>query len=252
MKHALFTILISVFSFVCLSGQATDQNMARPKSDKIPVTGSEKVDIIFSRTFMFGNADSASLAQGRSGSYSFGIGYGIPLGRSVEIKFEPRVTWQKLVFTENSSDSTKFFPSTARGSDYVYEKLRMAYVEVPLGFKFKGARNAEDKYKFLFEAGFSFGFNVGGTAKSRFDVDSDGNGSLDAKLTTKVNNIPDLNELRYGPYARLGTNWISIYGFYRMTEIYNEDARFPTPTTVSGERAYPKFPKLEIGFSISI
>ncbi len=243
MKRATFTILVSIFSFVWLSGQKTDQNMTRPKSAKLPVSGSEKVDFIFSRTFMVGDADSTSITQGRSGSYSIGIGYGIPLGRTVEIKFEPRVTWQKLVFTENT-DSTKFFPSSATGSDYIYEKLRMAYVEVPIGFKIKGARNAEDKYKFLFEAGFSFGFNVGSTSKSRFNVDS-----LNAKLTTKVSNIPDLNELRYGPYIRLGTNWISIYSFYRMTEIYNEEKRFDSPT---GERSYPKFPMLEIGFSISI
>lgn len=247
MKHALFTALITVFSFVCLSAQTSDQNVARPKSEKIPVAGSEKVDLIFSRTFMFGDANGADIAQGRSGSYSLGIGYGIPLGRAVEIKFEPRVTWQKLVFTEGDAD--KYFPSSAFGEDYIYEKLRMGYVEVPIGFKFKGARNAEDKYKFLFEAGFSFGFNVSSTAKARYQVDSIGNNAVDARLTTKVNNIPDLNELRYGPFARIGTNWISIYGFYRMTPIFDEEEQFFTPL---GNRAYPTFPQLELGVSIRI
>lgn len=248
MKHAFFTTLIIFFTFLTLSGQSTDQNVARPKSDRIPVAGSEKVDLIFSRTFMFANADSADIAQGRSGSTSFGIGYGIPLGRAVEIKFEPRITWQKLVFTE-TGDSSKFFPTAYAPDNYVFEKLRMAYVEVPVGFKFKGARNAEDKYKFLFEAGFSFGFNVSSTYKSRYEVDLDGNGSLDAKQTTKVSNVLDLNELRYGPFGRIGTNWISIYGFYRMTEIFDEEKQVTTPTRT---RDYPKFPKLELGVSIRI
>ena len=248
MKYALLPILIFLVSSFGLQGQTSDQNVARPKSDNIPVAGSEKVDIIFSRTFMFGDAVGANYSEGRSGSYSLGIGYGIPIGRAFEIKIEPRVTWQKLVFTENG-DTTKVFPSTLTGTDYIYEKLRMAYVEVPLGIKVKGARNAEDKYKFLFEAGFSFGFNVSSTAKSRFEVDTDGVGGVDSKMTTKVNNIPDLNELRYGPYARIGTNWIAIYGFYRMTEIFDTDSQF---NSVNGLINYPTFPQLEIGVSIRI
>ncbi len=248
MKYAFLPILISLFSFMNLHAQTSDQNIAQPRDSDIPVAGSEKVDLIFSRTFMFGDANGTAYSEGRSGSYSLGIAYGIPIGgRVFEIKIEPRVTWQKLVFT--SADSGKVFPSAIYGSNYVYEKLRMSYVEVPLGIKIKGARNAEDKYKFLFEAGFSFGFNVGSTAKTRLEVDSDGSGDLDARQTVKVNNIPDLEELRYGPYARLGTNWISIYGFYRMTDIFDASSQFPS---VNGDINYPSFPKLELGLSIRI
>lgn len=241
----LFLILLTVgFTY----GQSTNENMAIPKNNRLPVAGSEKVDFIFSRTFLVESPEGVSLNQGRSGTYSIGVGYGIPLGKALEIKLEPRLTWQKLVFTD--SDTTgKYFPSAVGGTNYVFEKLRMSYVEVPLGLKLKLARNIEDKYKFLVEAGFSFGFNIGSTAKSRFDTDSNSDGTIDGQTSIKMTNIPEVAELRYGPFGRIGTNWISIYGFYRMTNIFNEGQLFPSTT---GLRAYPQFSNLEIGLSIRI
>lgn len=248
MKKAVF-FLFSFLVCVGMNAQSSSDNEAVRVNDRVPVAGSEKTDFIFSRTFMVGTVDGVDFDQARSGSYSLGFGYGIPIGKTVEIKFEPRATWQKIVFRE-FSDTTKYFPSSATGQDMVYEKLRAFYVEAPIGIKLKLARNAEDKYKLLLEGGFSFGFNAGSTFKTRMKVDADSNpDDNESRATFKVNYIDHLNVLRYGPYGRIGTNWISIYGFYRLSDIFDDTQMFTTPT---GDVAYPKFPTLELGLSIII
>lgn len=246
-KAALF--LLSMFACIALSAQSSSENEALRVNDRVPVAGSEKTDLIFSRTFFVGTVDGVDFDQARSGSYSLGIGYGIPIGKSVEIKFEPRATWQKIVFRQ-FSDSTKYFPSSSMGAEMIYEKLRAFYVEVPVGVKLKLARNAEDKYKLLLEGGFSFGFNSGSTFKSRFSVDADDDpNDMESRATVKVNNFQGFSSLRYGPYGRIGTNWISIYGFYRLSDVFDDSMMFSTP---NGDVAFPKFPALELGLSIII
>lgn len=244
--------LLSLFALLILfstSVRAQDNSAVKIK-DKLPVTGGEKTDLTFTRSLIIGSVDSVPFDVTRSGTYSLGIGYGIPLGRSVEIKFEPRVTWLKIFYRPVAE---KNFPSQGTDSSLVYEKQRSFYLELPVGLKFKLARNADDRYKILLEGGFSFGLNLGSTAKIRREVDQDLNGTFDTRQTLKVHKIPDINALRYGPYVRVGTNWISIYAFYRMTEIFDPEETFgEDPTTGLGGRAYPKFPQIEFGFSIMI
>ena len=248
MKKAAF-LFLSLFVYVAALAQTSNENQALKVNDRVPVAGSEKTDLIFTRTFFAGTVEGVDFDGARSGSYSLGVGYGIPIGNSVEIKLEPRATWQKLVFRE-FSDTTKYFPSSLTGSEMIYEKLRAFYVEVPVGVKLKLARNAENKYKLLLEGGFSFGFNAGSTFKSRFSVDADSDpNDMESRATVKVNNFEGFNSLRYGPYGRIGTNWISIYGFYRLSDVFDDTMMFNTP---SGDVAFPKFPQLELGLSIII
>lgn len=241
-------ILFSLFLSMAVVAQSSNDNEAVRLTDRTPVAGSEKTDLIFTRTFFAGSVDGVDFDPARSGSFSLGFSYGIPIGQVVEIKIEPRATWQKLVFRE-FGDSAKYFPSSAVGDEMVYEKIRAFYVEAPIGIKLKLARNAENKYKFLLEGGFSFGFNAGSTFKTRMNVNADDNPDLESVGTYKVNNVQHLSSLRYGPYGRIGTNWISIYGFYRLTDVFDAGEMFSTP---SGDVAYPKFPNLELGLSITI
>lgn len=246
MKHFKFLLLLMlILPGLSLFGQA-NQNEGVKVNNKVSVGGGERTDFIFTRTFMLGSSDESFIDNARSGGYSIGIGYGIPIGTVLEFKFEPRVTWHKLYFPQ-TSDTAKYYPSSSTSSELVYEKVRTFFLEVPLGLKFKLARNAEDKYKFLLEGGFNFGLNLGGTLKTRFrGAFSDPDGD-DQKLTYKLTNIPDVNILRYGPYARIGTNWISLYGFYRMSEMFDEDATVP-----GTNNPYPIFPNIELGLSITI
>ncbi|MEM0998020.1 MAG: hypothetical protein AAGN35_13095 [Bacteroidota bacterium] len=227
--------------------QNDNSNNAVKINDRLPVSGGEKTDFVFTRSFLAGaTPDGAPYATARSGIWAIGFGYGFPIGKVMEIKLEPRAAWHKLVFTASPG---KTFPTADTSTTLVYEKIRSFYIEVPLGLKFKLARNADDKYKLLLEGGFSFGFNAGSTFKTRSEVDQDDNGSFESRLTTKLRNVQELNSLRYGPYARIGTNWISIYGFYRLTDVFDPNAKIGDDVTGVD---YPVFPALEIGFSLML
>jgi hypothetical protein len=223
-------------------------NNALKVDKKIPVTGSEKVDFIFNRSLLVGGIQGVPFEVSRSGTYSVGVGYGIPMGKSLEFKFEPRLLWHKLYFI---SSTGKWFPSTDTSETLIYEKQRVSYFEVPVALKFKLARNLVDKYKLLIEMGFVFGRRLGSTAKERHwtGVGDDGN-LVGPKVTTKTNRIEDLSKYRYGPFARIGTSWISFYGFYRLSDIFRPYRQHDNDDGTS--RAYPNFGKVEVGLTIAI
>lgn len=198
---------------------------------------------------MVGNVDSAAFEATRSGAYSLGIGYGLPLGKTLLLKIEPRVTWFKTYY--NRTSATKWFPSNDTAATLIYEKQRIAYLEVPVSFKLKLARNNVERYKLLFEAGFVFGARISGTAKTKHYSSVSASGALlGPKITTKTGGIQDVNNFRYGPFARIGTNWVSLYGFYRMSDVFRGDRQYALPS--GGTRAYPSFPRLEVGITFAI
>lgn len=251
MTKAMRTALCAMW--LCVAGgaavaQAPEDNEAPRVKEKIRVTGSEKTDFIFTRTFMVGAADSlVPFSVSRSGAYTLGIGYGFPIGKVLELKLEPRATWHKTYF---KSSPDKWFPSALNDSSLVYEKQRIFYLELPVGLKFKMARNAVEKYQILLETGFSAGVNFGGALRTRTSVDTDYDGVFDGRVTSKLTRAGEWNRFRFGPYARFGLRYVSIYGFYRMTSLYRVGRKFSdTPTT---SRPYPNFPKLEIGISVTI
>jgi hypothetical protein len=217
---------------------------------KIPVTGSEKMDFVFTRSVLVGGTvQGGSYEVARSGAYSFGISYGIPISKSLELNVEPRVLWHKLVFANGAAD--KWFPSSDSSSTLIYEKQRISYLELPLAFKFKLARNNANRYRVLLEMGFVSARRIGSTFKTRHyqSVDS-GGGSQPPKITWKTNRIVDLNDWRFGPFMRLGTSWGSLYGFYRMTNIFSKDKYFVNPDGTT--RAYPSFSKFELGVTLAL
>jgi hypothetical protein len=229
--------------------QAPPQNNEAPRvKEKIRVTGGEKTDFIFTRTFMVGQADSlVPFGVSRSGAYTVGVGYGIPIGKVLELKLEPRATWHKIYFKPSPD---KWFPSALNDSSLVYEKQRIFYLEMPIGLKFKLARNAVEKYQVLLEGGFSAGVNFGGALRTRINVDTNSDGIFDGRVTSKLTRVGEWNRFRFGPYARFGLRYVSIYGFYRMTSLYRVGKRFNETSTTT--RDYPNFPKLEIGISVTI
>jgi hypothetical protein len=226
--------------------QAQD-NVAPRVEEKVRVTGGEKTDFILTRTLMVTGMDSVPYDIARSGTYTIGVGYGIPIGKVLELKIEPRATWHKLYF---KPVSPRWFPNAAVDSSLVYEKHRALYAEIPVGLKLKLARNAVEKYQLLLEGGFSAGINLGSSTKVRRLMPSPNDPDLEIKQTVKTNRIWELNPLRWGPYARFGTRYVSLYAFYRMTGLYAPGRKFSDSPTTS--RNYPAFPKLEIGLSITI
>lgn len=224
---------------------------------KIPVTGSEKFDFVFTRSVLVGKTDGVPFNASRSGAYSFGIGYGFPIGKSLELKLEPRVLWHKMYFS-NTPD--KWFPSSDSSATLVYEKQRISYFEIPVALKFKLARSKYvdeksdeakvGKYKFLFEMGFVFGRRLGSTYKTRHYSGGTLAAPVLPKVTVKSNRIEDLAPYRFGPYVRIGTSWLSAYGFYRLSDPFLGYRRFGNEDGSS--RSYPNFTKLELGITVAL
>ena len=192
--------------------------------------------------------DSVPYDISRSGTYSIGIGYGFSIFRGLELKIEPRATWHKLFFRP---EGDRWFPAASPDTAVIYQKQRAFYVEMPVGLKFKLFRNkVSDRYQVLMEAGFSTGVNLGSASKTRSEVNVDSDPELEGKLTRKVNKVADLNLLRYGPYLRVGTRYVSVFALYRLTDLYRSDRSFQVSPTQS--RSYPRFPHLEIGLSLTL
>jgi hypothetical protein len=240
----IFRLLpIMILLALGLRAQA-QENEAQPIENDIRISSGEKFDFIFTRGLLVPGAnlpaDTAPLYTSTSGSYSFGFGFGIPLKKAVAIRLEPRLTWHNLNFQQNAN---KTFP-TDSGNVFVYERIRSFYAEMPLGLRFNLARNTEDKVRLFTEVGFSGGLLLSSAAKSRTGTGID-------RVTVKRHDVWGMNRLRYGPYFRFGTNWIAFHAAYRMTPIFDENKRYLEPKSQTAA-PFPKFPKLELGFSVML
>lgn len=254
MKKIIFSIL---WVLVLNLGQMVAQTTEGLKIDKkIPVTGSEKFDFIFTRSVLVGKTEGVPFNASRSGAYSFGIGYGLPIGKSLEFKFEPRLLWHKMYFTASQD---KWFPTSDTSATLIYEKQRISYFEIPVALKFKLARNkvvnendeeSVGKYKLLFEMGFVFGRRIGSTFKTRHYTGGTQADPVLPKITVKRNRIDDLAPFRFGPFVRLGTSWLSAYGFYRLSDPFLGYRRYNN--TDGSSRPYPNFSKLELGVTFAL
>jgi hypothetical protein len=247
MRKVIFFLLVLGFS-LSLNGFAQSPSPVQVNK-KVPITGNENFDFLFTRSAMLGK-NKLGYDAARTGSTTFGVGFGIPLDTTLLLKFEPRFTWTKMYYGSSSADS--LFPGTDSTGRLISQRQRISYFEVPVSFKFKLARNLVDRYKLLVEAGFVIGVRVGSTYKTKLLADSTSfsNALVRPRVTNKVNHIDDLNLLRYGPFLRIGTNWLSVYGFYRMSDIFRTDKQFPAS---NGQKfAYPQFPRLEVGLTIAI
>jgi hypothetical protein len=255
MNKSILLILLMVLGSTGMAFCQTEPGLKIEK--KIPVTGSEKFDFVFTRSVLVGKTQGVPFNASRSGAYSFGIAYGFPIGKSLELKFEPRVLWHKMYFTNTAN---KWFPTSDSSATLVFEKQRISYFEVPVAIKFKLARNKYideksdetkvGKYKFLVEMGFVFGRRLGSTFKTRHYSGGTLNSPVLPKITVKTNRIEDLAPFRFGPYLRIGTSWLSAYGFYRLSDPFLGYRRYNN--TDGSSRAYPNFSKIELGVTVAL
>lgn len=211
------------------------------------ISAGEKFDIIFQRGILVnvGMADSVPIDPTHSGTVSLGFSYGIPLGRPVAFKFEPRVTWHTVHY---KPEPQKRFPSIG-DSALVYEKHRNVYLEMGAGFKFNLIRNAENTVKLFLETGGFGGYQISNFYKIRTER-LDGNNEV-FRHTAKYHTVEGTEKLRYGLYGRLGTNWIALLVQYRLSDIFTDK---PTQTYLfpGVDYTYPKISPLEIGITVKL
>lgn len=241
---AAITFLLLLVAGIAF-GQQGDNEAGRIEKKKIPITGSERFDVMFGRGVLIPMdrdlIDTVPYDPARSGSFSLGASFNFPFGKVFAIRLEPRGTWQKLHYLD---DPNKTFP-TDSGNVYAFEKHRSFYPEVGIGFKFNLYRDEEEKVKLFTEIGGSFGYNTGGTYKRRSSYTTS-NGTV-TNRTEKIHHVDDFEQLRYGLYFRAGTNWGAFQIFYRASDIFDLSKQYNHPDRGNVPVSYPKIPPIEVG-----
>ncbi len=212
---------------------------------KIPITGSERFDVMFGRGILIPMdrelLDTVPFDPARSGSFSLGASFNFPFGKAIAIRLEPRATWHKLHYQDFPE---KTFP-TDSNDIYVFEKHKSFYPEVGLGIKVNVYRDEEEKVKLFAEFGGVFGINTGGSYKRRSQVMT--SNASRAMLTEKVNRLDDLEPFRFGFYGRAGTNWGAFQVFYRISDLFDLSKQYNHPDRGNTPVSYPKIPPVEAG-----
>jgi len=122
-------------------------------------------------------------------------------------------------FTVNKyADSTRLvkIPDT---TSYKRSKMTLAYLEVPLEFRFKS------KSKVSIGIGFKGGFLIGSSTKYVGDGNiKNPDYTLISKSLTKVKfwGISDLESITYGPTFRIGYKWFNINAAYMLSSVFNK------------------------------
>jgi hypothetical protein len=98
-------------------------------------------------------------------------------------------------------------------------KLGLSYVDLPIEFRFKNLK------KFRFALGFKVGYLL--DAKTKYK----GERMDKANVVIKEKQVSNVETFRFGPTVRLGWNWISLYAYYQISHVF-ENNRGP-------EKLYP-------------
>lgn len=256
-KYLIYIIFL--FSFVGIFAQKTDSIPLSTKSGKGGKTADStlvaKTDtaikklkkpfrfrrnefhFILQTTFLANAAtaakDSVPLFTIGSGSTTLGAGYNFNVSPKFAIHLQPGINYYKLSYRQLAA---KNYPSYV--DTFQTEKQRFTYLEMPLGLIYTFKRNEKKERQTFVELGGYAGFMW----KSIYKIDyakvlADG---YNHNISQKIQTIPNANPLRYGMYARVGKGLLSVYGSYRLSNVFFEQTGY----------AMPNIPRLEVGFSM--
>lgn len=105
---------------------------------------------------------------------------------------------------------------------YKRSKISLAYIDVPLEFRLRTAK------QFRFAIGFKFGFNVNAHTKyvgNRYALDENGDAQeLDGvNVKEKEKDIKQIETWRYGPTFRMGYKWFNLTFYYQLSNVFKVD-----------------------------
>lgn len=122
-------------------------------------------------------------------------------------------------FVVNSTPDSTVLQRIPDSIEYKHSKMTLAYLEVPLEFRWK------HKSKVTVGIGFKGGYMISSSAKYV------GNGVIETnsftvpteeKTRIKFWGIKNLENLTYGPTFRVGYKWISLTGYYMMSTMFTK------------------------------
>jgi hypothetical protein len=198
-------------------------------------------DLILQRSLMLGDSDELTDIRNSSGNWFLGLGFKLPLIRHrMGFRIQPGIAWTKINY--DSVQVAKTFPDLPEGPDYSFQRHRLTYAQLPIGIYYNFTLDEEKRARVFLEAGGYVGYRLSGVLKYGE------NGVRDQSITTKVTNVPDMKNLQYGLYGRLGYRMIAIYGQYRLSSLFTD---FKTDLDgVATSTPNPAFPQFEIGISL--
>ena len=121
-----------------------------------------------------------------------------------------------LILGDTLTGKTNLIPFNDRFPDSEYQRIKfnLVYVDIPLELRFR----SEKKFR------WSVGVKVGYLIRSQWKyVGEDFLFETSKELKVKFNNLSNIDNIRYGIYARCGWHWINFYGYYSISNVFEKD-----------------------------
>ncbi len=119
--------------------------------------------------------------------------------------------YSNTIIPDVNGDTIKF---TAITGKYKKSKISLAYLDIPFELRIKTTKG------FRMAVGFKAGFLINSHTKYKGD---DANGH---RVKVKSKGISHLETWRFGPTFRIGYKWINFFGYYSLSNVF-EDGRGP-------------------------
>jgi hypothetical protein len=119
----------------------------------------------------------------------------------------------------NSTPDSTYLVKIPDSVDYKRSKITLAYLELPLEFRYKS------KSKFSVALGFKGGFLIGSSTKYVGDGGfSTYNYSVPqvGKSRIKMWGIKNVEQFTYGPTLRIGYRWFNVSAYYMLSTVFNK------------------------------
>jgi hypothetical protein len=148
------------------------------------------------------------------GANVFGM-YNFPLGESnfhfaIGAGMGFHNLYTKGVIEDIRADTIKFVPQPDTLA-FKRHKLGLTYVDVPIEFRFKSDS------KIRFAIGFKVGYKIDGKTKYKGERPDKEN------VTIKQKQVKYIETFRFGPTLRFGYDWFSLFGYYQISSIFQNN-----------------------------
>lgn len=219
------TILIAFLAIIGTSFQASSQVLSESAKRKVTVGVDVFTDIwIFTNDplYMSQGFDLRTVQQGATGfvMYNLQVGKGLS-AFSIGLGIRNHNMYSNSVISDIKADTIVFEEIEATVSDYRKSKVNFTYIDLPAEFKFR----TEGGFKL--GVGLKVGYMIDSKQKYKGNRPEDGKNVL-----VKTKDINQLEKWSFGPTLRIGFKWVSLYGYYQITQIYKTD-RGPVMNPIS-------------------
>jgi hypothetical protein len=239
MKTAFRIALFLGMSSVCIA-QPVLLGHTVARDTVTPETGPNRkhhAHLFFGEGLIIGPSDAggADIIQGNSNNLDFGVRYKRKIGGVYSVGFEVYLSRRNFRLKQ---DSGKVFPTTN-----LYDKEKLQYNTLKVGvfqrFNFDRDRgNFIGKYLDLGGYGevLASGRHV---TMNKPDIASIAGAS---KIRNTNTNLVYANLLNYGVRARFGSNKVSVYGDYRLSDMFDTDVA----------NLYTELPRIMVGLEVDL